>query len=215
MWGYKNQMKDISAIWHNFAEKNRLSERQLQQFEEYYRLLIEANELFNITTITDLAAVIAYHFEDSFRVREVIDFNNITAICDVGTGGGFPGIPLKILFPHLHVTLLEVSLKKLAFLQQVIEQLGLTGIETDGRDWRSFLRAGDKKIDLFCSRASLHPDELIRIFSLSSPYKDARLVYWASREWQAGPKEARYLKNCHAYTVGERQRAYCIFSRAS
>ena len=133
-------MNLLHPLWLNFATKNNLSERQLEQFKQYYTLLIEANVLFNITAITDVESVIAYHFEDSIKVGNVIDITSITSICDIGTGGGFPGIPLKISYPHLKVLLLEVSQKKITFLEQVVSKLGLKDVETCDFDWRTFLR---------------------------------------------------------------------------
>lgn len=205
-------METDNKLWQDFAMLNNLSELQLQQFKHYYDLLIAANELFNITAITDLQSVLAYHFEDSIKLRDFVDFTHVQSMCDIGTGGGFPGIPLKIIYPHLRVTLLEVSQKKCVFLNQVIEALGLENITTCDLDWRTFLRKTDDTIELFCSRASLHPDELIRMFAGSSAYKESKLVYWASQEWKPAPREKNYLKASHDYHVGDRKRKFCIFS---
>lgn len=203
-----------NTIWQQFAQKNNLSPRQLQQFQDYYRLLIEANELFNITAITDLESVIAYHFQDSITLKDSLDLTKIGSLCDIGSGGGFPGIPLKIIYPHIDVTLLEVSQKKGVFLRQVIEKLELLNIDVCDLDWRNFLRQADGEIELFCARASLHPDELLRVFSGSSPYQNSNLVYWASQDWQPTKKESPLLRSTHRYAVGDRQRKYCIFSKA-
>jgi len=200
-------------IWQAFAQKNNLTENQLQQFQHYYDLLIAANELFNITAITDLESVIAYHFEDSLKLGQFIDMHSIASIGDIGTGGGFPGIPLKIAYPHLQVLLLEVSQKKINFLENVVSELGLENVETCDFDWRTFLRKTDGAIDLFCARASLHPDELLRMFAGSSSYQDGTLVYWASQEWKATEKEKPFLKKMHEYTVGNRKRFYAIFKK--
>jgi 16S rRNA (guanine527-N7)-methyltransferase len=205
-------MENSFLLWQDFAARNHLSEKQLRQFQDYYTLLIAANELFNITAITDLKEVLAYHFEDSIKLGAVLDMTKVSSLCDVGTGGGFPGIPLKILYPHIQVTLLEVTLKKVNFLNEVIEKLELENIETNSLDWRNFLRKSDTPIDLFCARASLRPDELVRMFAGSSAYQKSTLVYWASREWQPDAKETRHLKQCYPYHVGDRQRNYCIFS---
>ncbi len=199
-------------IWDAFAHKNNLLPEHIVKFQQYYELLIQANELFNITTITDLKSVLAYHFEDSLKLGAFLDLQNITSMCDIGTGGGFPGIPLKIVYPHISVVLLEVSQKKVSFLQRVIDTLGLQGIETCDLDWRTFLRKTDGDIELFCARASLHPDELIRMFAGSSSYKKGTLVYWASHEWQPTVREKPYFKRYHEYRVGDRNRKYCIFS---
>lgn len=200
-----------TQLWQRFALKNNLTHTQLEQFQQYHQMLTASNELFNITTITDVHAVLAYHFEDSFKLGDVVDMNTIRSICDVGTGGGFPGIPLKIMYPHLRVLLLEVSRKKIAFLETVIERLELTDIEICDLDWRTFLRKVDTPIDLFCARASLHPDELIRIFSPACAYNTSLLVYWASAGWQPTKKEKPFLKKMYEYRVGDRKRFYEIF----
>ena len=152
-------METSSLLWQQFAQKNQLSEQQLAQFQQYYQMLIAANELFNITTITDLAGVLAYHFEDSIKLRECYDFSSVQALCDVGTGGGFPGIPLKIMFPHIRVTLLEVSQKKVAFLNSVITQLGLLDINTCDLDCALFCASKLNRLIFFvhalrCTRMS-------------------------------------------------------------
>ncbi len=205
-------MNTTESLWQQFAEKNGLSQTQQAQFELYYKMLIAENELFNITAITDLESVITYHFEDSLYIKNFINFFTINSICDVGTGGGFPGIPLKILFPHLQVTLLEVNLKKVNFLHKVIEVLYLENIQTCDLDWRTFLRKSTTPIDLFCSRASLHPDELIRLFSPITSYQKSTLVYWAASEWTPTKKEEPYVQTSVAYAMGSRKRKYCIFS---
>ncbi len=209
----KSQILSVAEIpWKQFAKKNNLTGKQFEQFQCYYSLLIKANELFNITAITDLESVLAYHFEDSLILGKKIDLTAINSIADVGTGGGFPGIPLKIMYPHLNVTLIEVTQKKVAFLNDVIETLGLTGIKTCDLDWRTFLRKSTEPIDLFCARASLQPDELLRIFAQGGRYEKSVFVYWASHEWQPNAKQEYYLKKCYSYAVGDRQRNYCIFS---
>lgn len=98
-----------------------LSEEQEEKFEKYYQILIEENEKFNITAITDKREVIIKHFVDS-----VYNVDKLTGkLIDVGSGGGFPAIPLKIVNENLNVTLLEATGKKCEFLKKVIDNLGL------------------------------------------------------------------------------------------
>ena len=101
------------------------SERQIKQFEDYYRILIEWNHVMNLTAITEYEEVVEKHFIDSLSIINAVDFSEIFNIIDIGTGAGFPGIPLKIAFPDINITLLDSLNKRVKFLNEVIEQLGL------------------------------------------------------------------------------------------
>lgn len=109
-----------------------LSEKQIDQFYQYYELLIEWNKVMNLTAITELEEVVSKHFVDSMTlVKAVSDIGAQDAcIIDVGTGAGFPGIPLKIAFSNLKITLLDSLNKRIKFLDEVIAQLGLEQIVT-------------------------------------------------------------------------------------
>ncbi len=211
--GRKSYMaeKNTELLWQQFAEKNNLSPEQVEQFKEYYSLIIYSNELFNLTAITELPAALAYHFTDSLILGSFIDLSKTNSIADVGTGAGLPGLALKIGYPQLKVFLIEVSHKKVEFLRMVIEKLGLENIEVCDLDWRTFLRKTDYQIDLFCARASLQPEELVRMFQPSSPYKNSQLVYWASDFYELGPKEKLFFKKEEVYTVKNKKRKLVFF----
>lgn len=105
-----------------------LSDVQKNQFNRYYDLLIEWNDKINLTAITDKQEVIKKHFEDSLSISSVIDMNAVNSVIDVGTGAGFPGIPLKIVFPSLKLTLLDSLNKRINFLNTVVDELGLADV---------------------------------------------------------------------------------------
>ena len=106
-----------------------LSEKQLEQFKTYYEMLIEKNKVMNLTAITEKDEVIDKHFIDSISLKKAVDTTKPLKILDLGTGAGFPGIPLKIAYPNLTITLLDSLNKRIKFLQEVIEELGLQEIE--------------------------------------------------------------------------------------
>lgn len=196
----------IKNLWNDFALKYNLNENQLSQFKKYAKLLQERNEDFNLTAIIKIDEIIHYHFEDSLIVENFIDFKSIKSICDVGTGAGFPGIPLKIKYPHLNLFLIEVNFKKINFLEEVVSELNIENVEINSLDWRTFLRKTSYSIDLFLARASLHPDELIRMFKPSCLYNDKKLIYWASINWQANSKENGFIQKQEIYKVGNKKR---------
>jgi 16S rRNA (guanine527-N7)-methyltransferase len=106
------------------------TDKQLNQFMKYYELLIKKNKVMNLTAITDLDEVMVKHFLDSVLISDIVDLLKYNSLIDVGTGAGFPGIPLKILFPHLNVTLVDSLNKRLKFLNEVIDELQLENITT-------------------------------------------------------------------------------------
>ena len=106
-----------------------LSEKQLEQFEQYYEMLIEKNKVMNPTAITEFDKVLEKHFLDSVSLIRAKDLHQPITVLDLGTGAGFPGIPLKIVFPELKVTLADSLNKRVLFLQEVIDHLQLENIE--------------------------------------------------------------------------------------
>lgn len=115
----------------NYAKKLHinLNDTKCKQLLDYYHLLIEWNKKINLTSITDYEEVVIKHFIDSLSIVYSIDLNGEFSLVDVGSGAGFPGIPLKIVFPSLNVTLIDSLDKRIRFLNTVIDSLNLTNIK--------------------------------------------------------------------------------------
>lgn len=105
-----------------------LTSQQLDQFEQYYQLLIEWNQKMNLTAITERNEVYEKHFFDSLTPLRFFSLNEVQTLIDVGSGAGFPGIPLKICFPHLHLTILDSLNKRINFLAEVVRHLNLSDV---------------------------------------------------------------------------------------
>lgn len=132
-----------------------LTENQKQQFDKFYELLVEWNKVMNLTGITEYEEVNEKHFVDSLSIVKAIDMNQVSSLIDVGTGAGFPGIPLKIVFPHLKVVLLDSLNKRINFLNTVISELGLKDISTIHGRAEDFAKKTEyrEQFDLCVSRA--------------------------------------------------------------
>ncbi len=105
-----------------------LTDEQLQQFDRYFRLLVEWNEKMNLTAITAEPEVYVKHFYDSLSAAFFFPIESVTTLADVGAGAGFPSVPLKICFPHLRVTIIDSLQKRISFLQHLTKELGLEGV---------------------------------------------------------------------------------------
>lgn len=130
-----------------------ISEYQLNQLDEYYKLLITWNQKINLTSIIEEKEVYLKHFYDSLTLIKVIDLNKYETLCDIGTGAGFPGLVLKIIFPNLKVTLVDSLNKRIKFLDEVISSLNLKEIETVHMRAEEFSKINREKYDIVTARA--------------------------------------------------------------
>lgn len=105
------------------------TKEELEKLEKFYDLLIDWNKKINLTRITDKEDFYLKHVYDSLTIVKVIDLNNVETLCDVGTGAGFPGIILKIFYPHLKITLIDSLLKRVKYLNEIIKDLEINDIE--------------------------------------------------------------------------------------
>ncbi|ACT04888.1 16S rRNA (guanine(527)-N(7))-methyltransferase RsmG [Paenibacillus sp. JDR-2] len=105
-----------------------LSPKQLEQFDSYHRLLVEWNEKMNLTGITERDAVFEKHFYDSISLSFFVNMKEVGSIADIGSGAGFPSIPLKICYPHLKVVIVDSLNKRIQFLNHLVQELGLENV---------------------------------------------------------------------------------------
>ena len=129
------------------------TEKQLEDLNKYYELLIEYNRVMNLTGITEKDQVYLKHFYDSLTIFKIIDLNNYNSFCDMGTGAGFPGLVIKIFYPNLHVTLIDSLNKRINFLNEVIKKLKLDNIETIHARLEDYGKNNREKYDIVTSRA--------------------------------------------------------------
>ena len=134
-----------------------LSTEQQQKLDKFYHLLVEWNKKINLTRITSEEDVYLKHFYDSLTIVKVVDLNKVHTLCDVGTGAGFPGIVLKIVFPHLKITLIDSLQKRVNYLNSIIKDLSLNEIEaihSRGEDYH-------EKFDVVTARAVANIEKLL------------------------------------------------------
>ncbi|MFQ9510405.1 MAG: 16S rRNA (guanine(527)-N(7))-methyltransferase RsmG [Lachnospiraceae bacterium] len=203
-----NRKKYLYECFHSIGIN--LTEVQQDQFITFYDMLIEKNKVMNLTAITEFEDVVVKHFMDSVMIpEEWLREENISLI-DVGTGAGFPGIPLKIVYPNLEIVLLDSLNKRINFLEEVIEELELTNIKTiharaeDGGK-RLELR---EKFDISVSRAVANLATLaeycvpfLKIGGRFISYKSADIDKEVKAASKAFPILGGELEMCHLFEI--------------
>lgn len=138
-----------------------VTDEKLDKLNKYYELLVSFNEKINLTAITLKEEVYLKHFYDSLTLVKIIDFNKYNTFCDIGTGAGFPGIVIKIFFPHLKVTLIDALNKRIDFLNVVISELQLKEIETIHSRIEDYGKNNRELYDIVTARAVTNLSNLL------------------------------------------------------
>lgn len=201
-----------------------LSEEQVNRFMKYYEMLIEKNKVMNLTAITEFDEVIEKHFLDSISLIKVKNLNQKLSVLDLGTGAGFPGIPLKIAFPELEVTLVDSLNKRILFLQEVIAELNLKNVSATHE--RAEIIANNpnfrEKFDLCVSRAVANLSTLseyclpfVKVGGQFISYKSGECDEEVSAADHAITLVGGKLNRIEKFSLGESGRAFVMIDKIS
>jgi len=148
-----------------------LSEEKLNKLEKFYNLLVEWNQKINLTRIIEKEDVYLKHFYDSLTITKVVNLEEVETLCDVGTGAGFPGIVLKIVYPNLKITLIDSLLKRVNYLNEIIKELDLKDIKA------IHTRAEEhkEKYDIITARAVANIEKLLK-YTMHLVNKNGKLI---------------------------------------
>lgn len=210
----------MSKVFEKFAFT--FSDLQKRQLYTFYKMLIEKNKVMNLTGITEFSEVVEKHFLDSIILNKVIDFKEPLQILDLGTGAGFPGIPLKIAFPEIEITLVDSLNKRILFLEEVIRELGLTSVTAVHA--RAEELARDKyyreKYDLCVSRAVANLSTLEE-YCLPFVHIGGKFVSYKSGEIEDEVKESKRacfllggeLNQIYKFDLGDSKRSFVVIEK--
>lgn len=144
-----------------------LISKNLESFNKYYELLVEENNKYNLTNITQKDEVFEKHFNDSIYMNKIIDLNSVESLCDIGSGAGFPALPLKIAYPHLKITIIEPTLKRVNFMKMVCDKLDLKDVTIINGRAEDVIKDYRETFDVVTARAVAN---LQMLLELTVPY---------------------------------------------
>ncbi|MCK9471346.1 MAG: 16S rRNA (guanine(527)-N(7))-methyltransferase RsmG [Bacilli bacterium] len=180
-----------------------LNEKQNKQFALYLDFLISENKKYNLTSIVEKDEIYIKHFYDSLKLKDAIDLEKVSSFLDIGSGAGFPAIPIKILFPHLLVTIIEPTLKRCNFLNELVKLLELENIEIINERAENITFIQREAFDIVTARAVANLNILLE---LTIPYVKVGGHFLALKgtsyeEEISGAKSAFKILNCEVVDI--------------